>query len=82
MPLLNPETVKRFAGMAGARFPEDLAARVEATGSDEERLDVVADAAAALATELLERGVPGLHLYCLNRSDIVTAVLDRLPEIT
>ena len=81
MPMLNPNTVKRFAGIAGARFPEDLAARVEATGSDEERMDVVADAAAELASTLIAEGVPGLHLYCLNRSDVVRAVLERLPDL-
>ncbi len=78
MPMLSPATVRRFAGMAGARFPEDLAERVEATESDEERLAVVADAAAELSIELLDRGVPGLHLYCLNRSDVVAAILERL----
>jgi len=81
MPLLNPTTVKRFAGMAGAAFPDDLADRIEAAATPEERLARAADAAAELSHELLERGVPGLHLYCLNRSDIVAAVLDRLPEL-
>lgn len=81
MPLLNPSTVRRFAGMAGAAFPDDLAERVESTSSDEERLAVAADAAASLSEELLERGVPGLHLYCLNRSDIVRAILERLPQL-
>ncbi|MCP4434467.1 MAG: 5,10-methylenetetrahydrofolate reductase [Actinomycetia bacterium] len=81
MPMLNPATVKRFAGMAKAKFPEDLAARVEATDSDEERMDVVATAAADLAGKLLDGGVPGLHLYCLNRSDVVRAVLERLPQL-
>jgi methylenetetrahydrofolate reductase (NADPH) len=81
MPLLNPATVRRFAGIAGATFPEALAERVEATSNDEERLSVVADAAAELSEELLDRGVPGLHLYCLNRSDIVGAVLQRLPRL-
>lgn len=81
MPMLNPGTVRRFAGMAGARFPEDLAAMVDGTGSDEERMDVVAEAAAALASTLLDEGVPGLHLYSLNRSDVVRAVLDRLPQL-
>jgi methylenetetrahydrofolate reductase (NADPH) len=81
MPMLNPETVRRFAGIAGARFPEDLAAKVEATDSDEERMEVVADAAAELASALLAEGVPGLHLYCLNRSDVVAAILGRLPEL-
>ena len=73
MPLLNPAAVRRFAGMAGATFPEALAERVEAATSPEDRLAIVADAAAELSAELMERGVPGLHLYCLNRSDVVTA---------
>jgi methylenetetrahydrofolate reductase (NADPH) len=79
MPLLNPATVERFAGMAGAAFPTALAERVEATTSPEDRLAVVADAAAELCVELLEGGVPGLHLYFLNRSDVATAVFERLP---
>ncbi|MGI9576929.1 MAG: methylenetetrahydrofolate reductase [Microthrixaceae bacterium] len=81
MPMLNPVTVRRFAGLAGARFPEDLAAKVEKTDSDDERMEVVADAAAKLTSNLLAEGVPGLHLYSLNRSDVVRAVLERVPEL-
>ena len=81
MPMLNPATVRRFAGMAGARFPESLAAQVESTESDKGRMEVVADAAAGLASTLLAEGVPGLHLYCLNRSDVVREILDRVPEL-
>lgn len=78
MPLLNPTTIRRFAGIAGATFPEVLADRVERAGDPDERLAIAADAAAELSTELLERGVPGLHLYCMNRSDVVEAVLERI----
>lgn len=82
MPLVNPTSVARFAEMAGARFPTELAERVEAASTPQEHLDVVADAAAALCVELLEGGVPGLHLYFLNRGDVAAAVLDRLPPST
>jgi len=41
-------------------------------------MDVVAAAAATLAQDLVGRGAPGLHLYCLNRADVVAAVLERL----
>lgn len=78
MPLLNPDAIRRFAGIAGARFPEALAEKVEAAGTPEQRMGIAADAAAGLCAELLERGVPGLHLYCMNRSDIVDEVLARL----
>lgn len=79
MPLLNPTAVRRFAGIAGATFPEALAQAVEATATPEDRVAVAADAAAALIEELLERDLPGLHLYCMNRSDVVEAVLERIP---
>ncbi len=78
MPLLNPTTVRRFAEIAGATFPEALGEKVEAAESPEQRMAIAADAAAELSAELLDRGTPGLHLYCMNRSDVVTEVLARL----
>ncbi|MFV0318556.1 MAG: methylenetetrahydrofolate reductase, partial [Microthrixaceae bacterium] len=78
MPLLNPTAIRRFADIAGATFPEDLAERVEGTEDPVERLAIAADAAAELSHELIDRGVPGLHLYCMNRSDVVNEVLARI----
>ena len=78
MPLTNPTGVRRMAAMSGATFPDDLAARVDGATTDEDRQAVVVDAAVELSEALLQGGVPGLHLYCLNRSPIVLAVLDRL----
>jgi methylenetetrahydrofolate reductase (NADPH) len=78
MPLSNPTGVRRMSTMAGAAFPEELAARVEGASSDEERHRIVVDAAVALSRELLDGGVPGLHLYCLNRSPIVLDVVEQL----
>ena len=78
MPLLNPTTVQRFAGIAGARFPEELAARVSAHREEDARLAEAAGAAAELAGELIDGGVPGIHIYCMNRADIVTAIVSRL----
>ena len=77
MPLANPTAIKRFADMAGARFPEELAARVEAA-EGEDRHRIVVDAVARLSEQLLDGGVPGLHLYCLNRSAVVLDVVELL----
>lgn len=77
MPMLNPAVIRRFAAMNGARFPEELALAVaEASETDAPR--VAAEAAATLCAELLAEGVPGLHLYCLNRSAVALDILDRL----
>jgi methylenetetrahydrofolate reductase (NADPH) len=78
MPLTNPTGVRRMAAMAGATFPEALAERVEGATDDDERHRIVVEAAAELAGTLLDGGAPGVHLYCLNRSQVVLDVVDAL----
>ncbi|MGQ0520426.1 MAG: methylenetetrahydrofolate reductase [Actinomycetota bacterium] len=69
MPVTNAGQVQRFARMAGAEFPPDLAARIEAVGDrPEEVRRVGVEVATDLCRELLDAGVPGLHFYTLNRS--------------
>ena len=77
MPMSNPTSIRRFAEMNGARFPEALAARVEAA-SDEDRQEIVVEAAVALCERLTAMGAPGLHFYCLNRSETTLAIVDAL----
>jgi methylenetetrahydrofolate reductase (NADPH) len=64
--------------MAGATFPDRLAARVEDATSDDDRRRIVVDAAVELSLALQDGGAPGLHLYCLNRSPTVLAVAAEL----
>lgn len=81
MPLLNPTTIRRFSGIAGATFPEDLATRVD-SASEQDALEIACDAAIELSDRLLDAGAPGLHIYALNRSEaalrIHGAVGDRI----
>ena len=77
MPMSNPAGVRRMTAMAGATFPEELAARVEAANEDD-RHKIVVEAAAELCQELLDRGAPGLHLYGLNRSEVILSVVSEL----
>ncbi|MEI2697543.1 MAG: methylenetetrahydrofolate reductase [Microthrixaceae bacterium] len=41
MPMTNPPGVRRMTAMAGATFPEELAARVEAASDDQDRHTIV-----------------------------------------
>lgn len=79
MPVTNPGQIKRFAEMAGAEFPADLAARIEAVA---DRPDEVRRIGVAVATdlcrELLDDGVPGLHFYTLNRSSATREIYANL----
>jgi methylenetetrahydrofolate reductase (NADPH) len=77
MPMGNPAGVRRMAEMSGATFPEQLAARVEAAG-EADRHAVVVEAVLELCRELLDGGAPGVHLYGLNRSEVVLDVASAL----
>ncbi len=77
MPMSNPSGVRRMTAMAGATFPEELAARVEAANEDD-RHKIVVEAAAELCQELLDGGAPGLHLYGLNRSEMILSLVSEL----
>jgi methylenetetrahydrofolate reductase (NADPH) len=69
MPVTNAGQVKRFAEMAGAAFPEDLAERLVAASDDPAEVRRIGvEVATELCQELLDAGAPGLHFYTLNRS--------------
>ncbi len=69
IPVTNASQVKRFAELAGAEFPPDLAARFAAVADDPAEVRKIGvDIATGLCQELLEQGVPGIHFYTLNRS--------------
>ena len=69
MPVTNAGQVQRFAQLAGAEFPPDLAARIAAAGDRAEEVRRIGvEVATDLCRELLDAGAPGLHFYTLNRS--------------
>lgn len=78
MPLSNPEGVHRMSKMAGAAFPTDLADAVESATSPEDRQRIVVDVAVEMGQALIDGGAPGLHLYCMNRSQTVLEIVDQL----
>jgi methylenetetrahydrofolate reductase (NADH) len=78
MPMTNPTSIRRFAAMNGARFPEALATKVDAATTDDERLSVVVDSTVELCERLVAGGVPGLHFYCLNRPEATLGVIEAL----
>lgn len=79
MPFVSVAGTKRMAAMNGSSIPDALAARMAEVESDPEATRALGiEVAVELSTELLERGVPGLHLYTMNRAASVREVTDRL----
>jgi len=79
MPIQNLTQLKRFAGACGTSIPSWLDERFD--GLDEfadKRASVAADVAAEQIEDLVRRGINEFHLYTMNRSPLVSAVLERL----
>ena len=69
MPIATVAGIRRMAGMNGTSFPPELAAELDRVdGDDEATYALGVRWATDQCRELLERGVPGIHLYTLNRS--------------
>ncbi|RMG91804.1 MAG: methylenetetrahydrofolate reductase [NAD(P)H], partial [Zetaproteobacteria bacterium] len=71
--------IERFSRMCGASIPAWLHERMDPIRND---LDRVFEAGIELASrqceELIERGVPGLHFYTLNKSAATIAIVRAL----
>lgn len=71
--------VVRMSAMNGSKVPDELARRLDAAGDDEDAVvDLAVEQGIELSRQLLAAGVPGLHLYALNRSEAARRVLEGL----
>jgi methylenetetrahydrofolate reductase (NADPH) len=83
MPITNFEQLDRFVRLCGATVPMRLMLQLEKVKDNPEAVMQLGVAHATVqCMELLQRGVPGIHFYTLNRSPatrmIVTALRGRL----
>lgn len=79
MPFVNVAGARRMSAVNGTHIPDDLQARLDEVEGDPEatrRLGVAV--AADLVAELLELGVPGVHLYAMNKAQSIQEIYDRL----
>jgi methylenetetrahydrofolate reductase (NADPH) len=79
MPVLNFAQIKRITSMCGAVLPPGLANRLEAAQDDKDaQFKIGVDFAIGQCHDLLERGIPGIHFYVLNRSQACETILATL----
>ncbi|MFN3392561.1 MAG: methylenetetrahydrofolate reductase [NAD(P)H] [Meiothermus ruber] len=78
MPITDLAQVRRFMDLCGASIPGPLLSRLERAQSPEEVLEIGVEHTTRQAQELLEAGVPGLHLYTLNKSPATRRVMQNL----
>lgn len=81
LPIVSLKVIKRIIGMCGATIPADLMARLEEAdrrGGAAAVQKVGLAHARNQAQQLLEAGAPGVHIYTLNRAEVVLELVEGL----
>lgn len=79
MPFISVAGLRRMAAVNGTEIPAELQEHLDRVDGDPEatrRLGVAV--AADLVAELLDLGVPGIHLYAMNKAQSIQEIYDRL----
>lgn len=82
MPIYSVKMMEMLAGLCGATITEEIRAGISALDEgDKEALSAFGiEFAIRQCTELLKAGVPGLHIYTMDRSKSTVAIVNRLRE--
>jgi len=77
-PVVNVAGIKRMAAMNGSVIPEPLLERLDRAADPDAVMAIGVEAATEIAARLLEAGLPGLHLYPMNRSESIRRLYENL----
>lgn len=82
MPVYSVKMMEMLAGLCGATITDGVRQGIAALaeGDQEALLAFGIDYATRQCTELLKSGVPGLHIYTLDRSESAVGVVSRLRD--
>jgi methylenetetrahydrofolate reductase (NADPH) len=81
MPIYNITQLARFSSVCGAEIPRWLKMRLEAYGDDMASLRAFGiDVVSELCETLLVWGVPSLHFYTLNRSGVISNIIENISD--
>ena len=75
------QQVMRITSLCGATIPEELEHRLQDAAEDPKRVQAVGvDWAIEQCRDLIDRGVPGIHFYVLNRSKQMERIVGALRQ--
>jgi methylenetetrahydrofolate reductase (NADPH) len=82
LPVLSAKQVRRITSLCGAKIPPALQSDLESAGDDDGHAEEVGvRQCVAQASELLRRGVPGIHFYVLNKSNHMRRIMTQLRPV-
>jgi methylenetetrahydrofolate reductase (NADPH) len=76
LPVTNLAQIQRITALCKARLPAEFVAELGRRDDANWQFQVGVEFASRQVAELLERGVPGMHFYVLNKSAATTKVLE------
>jgi len=79
LPVTNFAQIQRITSLCGAKLPSDFVAKLESAGDDKQaQFQTGIEQATEQMQQLIDAGVPGVHLYVLNKSEAACKVLAAL----
>ena len=79
MPITEFSRIQRITAMCGTVIPASLATQLEKVKDDKAaQYEIGVEFAIAQCRELMDQGVAGIHLYCLNKSHACARILENL----
>lgn len=78
LPVLSFAQVQRIASLCKARLPDALVHQLSQSEEADWQFKVGVEHATMQAQQLIERGVPGIHFYVLNKSLATSQILDNI----
>src|SRR5579859_6744840 len=79
IPIMSTNQIKRFTKLCGAKLPTSLLDSLEKVGDDDAAAtEFGIEYATRQCAELLRNGVPGLHMYTLNKSASTVQIIKNL----
>lgn len=83
MPVLSIKQIKRITSMCGASLPAELESHLNKAGDNAELVRQIGIRwASEQLQDLVDAGLPGVHLYALNRSDVATELMSAFRTAT
>jgi methylenetetrahydrofolate reductase (NADPH) len=79
LPFLSGAQIRRFTSLCGSKLPERVCRKLDQFGDDDESVRKLGvEICTDLCQRLLDHGVPGLHVYCLNRASSTSELMQNL----
>ena len=82
LPILSAKQIARILSLCGSTLPPGLKQDLDAVGDDAAKAEEIGiRQCIKQARELIDRGVPGIHFYVLNKSTHMTQIMRGLGRL-